>query len=211
MPPAFVFPFGFTFQEGESIDFRTLLSREHWDEVRSASRYLRKEAVHGLDCLVIGVTRKSTLGDTENEVYLAVDKDYFPIRTISKADTGDSVFDVTTADVVVDGKRFVVPEKCESNAMLPSGELALRHVFEIDMSTLRINQPVDKSIFTIDRARARKGIIDEDDGGKLIPTPDSSVPVQHAKNGASAFVWTIGLNVLVLIVIVALVLLRMRR
>jgi hypothetical protein len=207
------FPFLFALGEGDPADFSTLLNEGLWDRLVPVARLEGEQSVQGKPCAVLVVNRRRhqhSAGDTLLTVFLDKSQDFYPIRIMSEVKSSREpiprhVVDVETRQVETDRGAVIVPVLITSKSTRTDGTLVMDEVYRIEFDSLAVNKPVDRALFTIDKARAWNGVFDQDKN-ILDRTGSAAVAVQGGVR-----VWIIALNIAALSAAVAVFMVLRRR
>ncbi|MCM8803095.1 MAG: hypothetical protein NC827_07290 [Candidatus Omnitrophica bacterium] len=148
-------PFMFVFQKGDAINIETLQKPDIWLRLTKEAVTTQNTEKFGHKGINIIFYKKTDFrsGKEENyEVFFAEDLNYFPIYWKGT----DHLTMTFTETKVLETKIFekesgsiVIPIRIEVKAYFENGKLAQTSNVEIDINTLKINQPVRDEVFTI--------------------------------------------------------------
>jgi len=190
-------PLDFAFEFGNEYAYYTFLNQTIWERLVPLSEYVGVENVGGRLCDVVGINKVNPEFNAQYSyvVFLARELDYYPLKweldvtPLTGAD-GTTLGEPTRTEGEVQtlvrqtsSGRVVVPVDVTLDVYW-NGELGRTIQIHIDPATLRINQPLDESLFTIDDSRASR-IVDRDS-----PTtaPARVLEVQQRRNWYFLFV-----------------------
>lgn len=162
------------FDTKDRQEINELRGPEIWDRV--ADRVIRqeREIVGDYECVALTVEAPVPVWEhafTVNTIYFAGDLDYYPIHGEQRLPTGALIgeFDIEEFSTFKsDGHSFVVPTKGILRAYGKEGDLAHTMVLSIDEASLRVNEPIDPSVFSIPKTSV-KVLIDGDTGAYMAP------------------------------------------
>ncbi|MCM8808264.1 MAG: hypothetical protein NC926_10075 [Candidatus Omnitrophica bacterium] len=148
-------PFMFVFQKGDIVSIESLQKPEIWSRLAKESVATQNTEKFGYNGISILFNKNSDFssGKQENyEVFFAEDLNYYPIywkgtNHLTRTLTETKVLETKIYDKESGG--IVIPIRIESNAYSENGKLLQSSTIEIDVNTLKINQPVKDEVFTI--------------------------------------------------------------
>jgi len=205
-----VVPFRFAFGRDVPLEFKRLQAEEPWKELARRSKLGEPQLVDGHECETVVVDTFNPISiPTRWTACLAKDLEYFPVRLEADLNLDDSVMHnefLVQAEVIDSTVGKVVMPMRTKQLTYHAGELMLTQVFEIHPKSLRVNQAVDVSTFTIPEELAPGGVYDTD--RNMFTRPPKNAP-QSANTGPS---WTLTtVNLTFLVAVAAFVYYRKRR
>ena len=183
-----VVPFSFALQQDPS-DFNTLLNRSTWDEIARKASLKGEEKYDGRSCSILTLEPVNRLGVRAHlTVYLDKGLDYYPVKIVRENPKTNMHVEtiVTTSKVATAQGDVVIPMKISTKATKQS-EVVQTEDLAIEPASLKVNQPVDRSVFTIDAARATGGIYDLDKKSWIKPTLPTSTDTSSSETGGGRF------------------------
>jgi len=114
--------------------------------------------------------------------------DYYPVKIVRENPKTNMHVEtiVTTSKVATAQGDVVIPMKISTKATKQS-EVVQTEDLAIEPASLKVNQPVDRSVFTIDAARATGGIYDLDKKSWIKPTLPTSTDTSSSETGGDRF------------------------
>lgn len=144
----------------EKADRETLLAAETWNEVFSRGKVVGVEEIRGQECLIAEFSQLCTKPTCVFRVFFLRDVSFYPVRyqrLINDTRTICSALDVTSFKVhVVKDERIVMPltvrfEQTGADGVSWTGLIETN----VDPNSVRLNEELDDSLFTIDRGLAK--------------------------------------------------------
>ena len=164
--------FQFTLLRDDYVSFALLHSAEKWPKLAEMVVSTKNTTMLGRKGITLELSTPSGCGEGETpyEIFFAEELDYLPIHWKASHPGGEvSVFEVTATQAYeVGSSRIYIPTSIRGTDCFADGERAQEVFYEIRGDTLKVNQPVDESIFTIPVSSAYR-YTDADTGVTIKP------------------------------------------
>jgi hypothetical protein len=225
-PTVLWMPFWWLFRPGEIPDWHSTQDRDRWNQILSMAREVR--TIDEGESPSLRVSFQNPQGYWW-EVDFRPDLGYFPIRSFEQSKSREIVaVTVVTewSEFEFDGDRLVIPTyvvKSRESQVAAGNRQYLRSAQVVD-GTLRVNEPLPESLFTIDRSSVSviynldTGILTNIAANQQVQLDSAGNPVDQLPPGLADLaapnrtaVWLLLLNVFGLIVIGAVYLNNNRR